>query len=106
MRALYVNAEAVLPPAVLEEVSNAVGEQGAYLWIPSRRSLSLEQRNLRIVDLRAEGWNAQKIAAEMHLSVRTVWRVLARKRASAAPSATHAQADVAAPSNREAHHAQ
>jgi DNA-binding NarL/FixJ family response regulator len=84
----YVNAEAVLSVELLEAVSKAVGGRPAYLWIAARRNLNRKRRDQFVLALHADGWDARKIADRMFLSERTVYRILARKRALAAPSAT------------------
>ena len=105
MGRIYVNAEAVLPKAILDQVRAVVGERSTCLWIPSRRSLDLDRRNQRIADLRAEGWTAQRIGSLLGITERTVRRVLGRKRAPAAPSATPPHGKPRQPSNPEVTHA-
>ena len=83
----YVKATEVLPRPLLEAVSNALAGKCAFLWIASKRNLNRGQRDDAIVSLRAGGWSVPRIAESMFLSERTVWRVLARGRAAAAPSA-------------------
>ena len=79
----------MLPDTVelLEAVSKAVGGRAAFLWIAARRNLHRKRRDQFVLALHADGWDARKIADRMFLSERTVYRILARKRASAAPSA-------------------
>jgi DNA-binding NarL/FixJ family response regulator len=84
----YVNAEAVLSVELLEAVSKAVGGRPAFLWIAARQNLHRKRRDQFVLALHADGWDARKIADRMFLSERTVYRILARKRAAAAPSAT------------------
>ena len=84
----YRNAEAVLPPEVLDAVSDALSGRCAFLWIAARRNLSKQRRDRRILRLHARGWSAVRIADHLLVSERTVYRVLARKKALAAPSAS------------------
>jgi DNA-binding NarL/FixJ family response regulator len=87
MAGSYVVAASVLPKPVLEAVSKALRGKGAFLWIPSKRNLHRDQRDDHVQALHAEGWTVPRIAELLFLSERTVWRILAKKRASAAPSA-------------------
>lgn len=106
MPPFYLNAEAVLPVDVLDAVSKALHGRCGYLWVPAKRNLSRDRRDRQVVAMNRDGLDAHAIADAMFLSERTVYRILARKRALAAPSATPPHPDAAPPSNREASHAQ
>ena len=84
----YLNAEAILPSDLLDAVSKALGGQPAFLWIAAQRNLNRKRRNQYVLALHADGWDAGKIADRLFLSERTVYRILAKKRAPAAPPAS------------------
>lgn len=101
MAAYYLNAEAVLPPDLLDAVSKALHGRCAFLWVPVKRNLSRDRRDRQVVAMNREGLDAHAIADAMFLSERTVYRILARKRAPAAPSATAVGTVAAQPSPPE-----
>ena len=78
----YKNAEAVLPKGVLDAVSEALGGRSAFLWVAAKGNLQRDQRNERVLELRAQGWQIRMIADSLFLSERTVFRILERERAA------------------------
>ena len=85
----YLKAEDVLPAQLLAQVQEYA--DGVYLYIPRRADHrkswgnstryreELEKRNESIRHLRREGLNAEELAAQFHLSVKTIQRVLRQK---------------------------
>ena len=81
-----VNASRVLPEELARQVCDAMGGGGCLLWVPSRKNLNRLGRNRYIVRLHAEGHSAADIAGRLFISERTVWRVLAKRKAECALS--------------------
>jgi DNA-binding NarL/FixJ family response regulator len=81
-----LSAAKVLPPELLAQVSEALGGGACNLWVPARRNLNRRKRDSYVLKLHGEGHSAGDIAERLFISERTVWRVLARARAVAAPS--------------------
>ena len=85
----YLKAEDVLPAQLLTQVQE-YGD-GVYLYIPRRADHrqhwgnstryreELRLRNESIRHLHREGLTAQELAAQFHLSVKTIQRVLRQK---------------------------
>ena len=76
----YLNAVAVLPPDVLQAVSEALGGRAAFLWVPAHKNIHRADRHRYAVCLRQEGLPVSHIAMKLFVSERTVWRILARER--------------------------
>jgi DNA-binding NarL/FixJ family response regulator len=83
MQKRYVNAAKTLPPELLKAISEALGGEAGYVWIPARRNLNRGDRDRHIAALRAKGCTAAEIADEIFLSERNVWRIIARLRREA-----------------------
>ena len=86
----YLNASEVLAPEILAVVCEAVRGKCCLLWVPSRGSNSQEARNRQVVRLYEQGYSAQKVASQLFVSERTVWRILAKAKAAKAPAASAA----------------
>jgi len=82
----YVNAVEALPHELLQQLSEALGGQGTYLWVPATRDISRVARNAYVARLWDQGYSAADIAEQLFISERTVWRILKRERARRAPS--------------------
>jgi len=83
MKKRYVKAAKTLPPELLKAVSEALGGQSAYVWIPARRSLNKGSRDQHVAALRAKGCTAAEIADELFICERNVRRIFARLRREA-----------------------
>ena len=82
----YLNAEDVLPAALLEQIQQYA--DGIYLYIPRRADHrqswgsstryreELRQRNESIRHLHREGLDPQALAERFHLSVKSIRRIL------------------------------
>jgi DNA-binding NarL/FixJ family response regulator len=81
-----VNAAKVLSPELLAQVSDALGGGACNLWVPGHRSIGRHHRNGYVLSLHERGHSAADIAARLFISERTVWRILATKRAAGLPS--------------------
>ena len=85
----YLNAEDVLPAALLEQIQQYA--DGIYLYIPRRADHrqswgsstryreELRQRNESIRHLHQEGLDPQALAERFHLSVKSIQRILREK---------------------------
>ena len=85
----YQKAEDVLPAQLLAEIQKYA--DGVYLYIPrrpdhrkswgnsTRYREELQKRNESIRFLHREGLSAEELAAQFHLSVKTIQRVLRQK---------------------------
>ena len=82
----YLNAEDVLPAALLEQIQQYA--DGIYLYIPRRSDHrqrwgsstryreELRQRNESIRSLHREGLGPEALAERFHLSVKSIQRIL------------------------------
>lgn len=85
----YLNAEDVLPAALLEQIQQYA--DGIYLYIPRRADHrqswgsstryreELRQRNESIRHLHQEGLDPAALAERFHLSVKSIQRILREK---------------------------
>jgi DNA-binding NarL/FixJ family response regulator len=85
----YLNAEDVLPAALLEQIQQYA--DGIYLYIPRRADHrqrwgsstryreELRQRNESIRSLHREGLEPEALAERFHLSVKSIQRILREK---------------------------
>ena len=85
----YLNAEDVLPAALLEQIQQYA--DGIYLYIPRRADHrqswgsstryreGLRQRNESIRSLHREGLKPEALAERFHLSVKSIQRILREK---------------------------
>ena len=85
----YLNAEDVLPAALLEQIQQYA--DGIYLYIPRRADHrqswgsstryreELRQRNESIRQLHREGLDPEALAERFHLSVKSIQRILREK---------------------------
>ena len=85
----YLNAEDVLPAALLEQIQQYA--DGIYLYIPRRADHrqscgsstryreELRKRNESIRHLHREGLDPQALAERFHLSVKSIQRILREK---------------------------
>lgn len=85
----YLNAEDVLPAALLEQIQQYA--DGIYLYIPRRADHrqrwgsstryreELRQRNESIRHLHREGQGPDALAERFHLSVKSIQRILREK---------------------------
>ena len=85
----YLNAEDVLPAALLEQIQQYA--DGIYLYIPRRADHrqrwgsstryreELRQRNESIRHLHREGQGPEALAERFHLSVKSIQRILREK---------------------------
>ena len=85
----YLNAEDVLPAALLEQIQQYA--DGIYLYIPRRADHrqswgsstryreELRQRNESIRSLHREGLGPEALAERFHLSVKSIQRILREK---------------------------
>lgn len=94
----YVNALDVLPLDVVQRISEARGGGEVFLFVPATRPNWRELRAQRVVELYEKGLRVDEIAGVVFVTERSVWRILARKRALAAPSATAPETGFAQPS--------
>ena len=76
----YVNAKEVFPKDMLLSMSKAVGGRAMRLYLPRYENLLIDQRDKTVVSLRESGMTVAKIAEQMFLSVRTVYRILRENR--------------------------
>ena len=83
----YVNAADVLPPELLTQVMEVLGNQACIMWVPAAKNANRRNRSAYVVRLYDEGLSATDIAVRLFISERTVWRILAKERAQRAPSA-------------------
>ena len=74
----FLNAQDILDPDLLMQLSDALDGDCCRLYVPARRNLLKAKRNRLLVQLKQEGWTAHDIANRMDISIRTVWRVLER----------------------------
>jgi len=82
----HLNAQDVLPWELLDALTKALNGEATYLWVPSRESLNRGRRGDYIVALHRQGLTAQEIADRLCLSVRHVFRILAKRKAASLPS--------------------
>ena len=76
----YVNAKEVFPKDMLLSMSKAVGGRAMRLYLPRYENLLIDQREKAVVSLRESGMTVARIAEQMFLSVRTVYRILRENR--------------------------
>ena len=76
----YVNAKEVFPKDMLLSMSKAVGGRAMRLYLPRYENLLIDQRDKTVVSLRESGMTVARIAEQMFLSVRTVYRILRENR--------------------------
>lgn len=87
-RRQYVRALDVLPLDVVRRISDACGGGEAFIFVPATDPAWRTKREQQVVDLFDQGLRVDEIASAVFITERSVWRILARRRASAAPSAT------------------
>ncbi len=84
--AYHIKAEDILSQDELQKLSDLLDGRSAYVWVPSRESLTRRRRSAYILHLHEQGLTAQEIADRLLLSVRQVRRVVAKNRAASLPS--------------------
>lgn len=85
----YLNANAVLPDFLVEELQNYV--QGQYIYIPKKKSqyrqwgelsgwrTELESRNQEIINKYANGTSIEELADNYYLSIYAIKKIIYRK---------------------------
>lgn len=76
----HLNAARDLPDDLCRQLQDALGGRSAYVWIPSRRMQRAQARAERVVGLKRQGKSARDIAAEVGLSERRVFQIVAERR--------------------------
>lgn len=85
----YINARAILPDRLVEELQNYV--QAGYIYIPAKDGLhkswgelsgyqkELKKRNESIIDKYEKGISIQNLAQEYNLSVSAISKIIYKK---------------------------
>ena len=96
-RRRYVNALDVLPLDAVQRISDAQGGGEVFLFVPATNTAWRAEREQRVLELYDQGLRIDEIAATVFVTERSVWRILARRRAAGAPPATPPSRDTRNP---------